>query len=193
MKDALSRDVAADESHRSIEAAEQQLIQRCLQGDDAAWESLFHLCQRSLLLSIKLTLGAQAADEDLVNEIAAQVWLWLVESDRRLKNFDPHRGRLTTYLAVLARESVRRLKRSERRREFREAQAGHDGITADDMSAFTAALGEFLPTLTPKEREFCEGYLLASPVHIPTNEYSPDNVRQLRHRVFVKLKKHLAG
>lgn len=175
------------------ESYEAQLVAACLRGDDWAWERLFRSCQRALLLSIKLMLGPEARDESLVDEIAAQVWLWLVENDRRLRHFDSRRGRLVTYLAFLARDSVQRHRRSERRRAAREERAATaDSRTIDQsLASFESSLDEFLATLTAREREFCEQYLLSSPDVGGDRSYSPANLRQLRRRVFVKLQRHM--
>lgn len=174
-------------------AAEAQLVADCLRGSDEAWERLYRGCQRSLLLSIKIMLGPEARDENLVDEISAQVWLWLLEDDRRLSTFDPRRGRLVTYLVALARDSLQRRLRSDRRREAREETAAVSESTAagDWLASYESSLGEFLSVLTPREREFCEQYLLAAPHSAHTVTYSSANVRQLRHRVLVKLQRHL--
>jgi RNA polymerase sigma factor (sigma-70 family) len=174
--------------------SDRQLVAHCLAGDASAWEQLYRQCQRTLLFSIRLVLGPGGADDDLVEEIAAEVWASLIEEDgQQLRGFDPDRKtRLVTYLCHLARRHVQQRRRSDSRRQAREVAVsrGEAASSASIPHETQRLLEEFLKELTPREREFCVDYLLAAkPVE---SKFSPTNVWQLRHRVHEKLKRFLA-
>ena len=55
--------------------ADDELVRRCVAGDVAAWEQLYARCQPALLADIQRLLGQTRANLELVDELAAQVWL----------------------------------------------------------------------------------------------------------------------
>lgn len=173
--------------------ADRLLIDRCQAGDVAAWEMLYRQCHGPLLLAIKIFLGRYSAGEDLAEEIAARVWFNLVDDNGALLDrFDSRRGcRLTTFLAALAKRDVLRYLRGERRRHAREnasrpSPGSQRAVPPPPEADFSVSLDEFLDTLSLREREFCESYLLANS-HDDVNAFSPANRWQLRHRVRRKL------
>ena len=178
--------------------SDRALVDRCLAGDVLAWEDLYGKCQPPLLLAIRVFLGRNALKQDLVEDIAAKVWFTVVDGQSKLLGrFDSGRGcRLTTFLAGVAKNEVSRHFRAERRRQSHEAIASwaRYGASSDastgSLAASDIALTEFLTTLTPREREFCEGYLLG-PVAAEQTAFSPANRWQLQHRVRNKLWKFL--
>jgi len=169
-------------------------VDRCLAGDVLAWEDLYGKCQPPLLLAIRVFLGRNASKQDLVEDIAAKVWFTVIDGQSKLLDrFDSDRGcRLTTFLAGVAKNEVSRHFRAERRRQSREALASRarygssNGGSTGSLAATDIALTEFLSTLTPREREYCESYLLGS-VDVAQVNYSPANRWQLQHRVRRKL------
>jgi DNA-directed RNA polymerase specialized sigma24 family protein len=173
-------------------AADRRLVDRCRAGDVGAWEELYHQCHEPLLVAIRVFLGRFSAGDDLAEEIAARVWFNLVERDGALLDrFDSGRGcRLTTFLAALAKRGVLRYLRSERRRQLRETASlprnRQRSRPPPSEAEFELSLAEFLATLSSREREFCEGYLLAG-APSADSEYSATNRWQLRHRVKLKL------
>lgn len=173
--------------------SDKRLVQRCLAGDQSAWESLYRQCQRTLLFSVRLLLGPGRADEDLVEEIAAEVWASLIDQDaQRLRGFDPSREtRLVTYLCSLARREVQRRRRTDQRRQAREAAVSRTEMETPvpSIHELQRLLDDFLKRLTPREREFCKDYLLSN--EPGTEKFSPTNVWQLRHRVHQKLKDYM--
>lgn len=179
--------------------ADRYLIDCCRAGDVTAWEKLYHQCHGPLLLAIKIFLGRYSAGDDLAEEIAARVWLNVVDDNGALLDrFDCGRGcRLTTFLAALAKRDVLRYLRGERRRHARENASrplapSHRAVPPPPEADFSVALDEFLDTLSLREREFCERYLLAnSPDEVA--EFSASNRWQLRHRVRRKLIDFLDG
>lgn len=166
-------------------ASDGLLVFRCLNGDQTAWERLYHQCQPGLLHLIRARLGGRSADADLIEEVASAVWSSLLDRDcSRLRRYDPSRGyRFLTYLAALARHEVRRLLRHR----SSPGLPPELSVPPSDCSTETL-LGEFLAILTPRERQFCKFHLLASETSTDPAAFSQANVWQLRHRVHQKLK-----
>jgi len=142
--------------------SDHELVQRCISGEVAAWEQLYRQYQPPLLSYIHSVLKRN--DPDLADELAARVWYALVDHDGELlTRYDPQRGtRLITFIRAIAKDRICRYFRSEKRRRTREtlalAQSGRE-YTSPEMYA-DAALSEFLETLTPREREYADEYLL---------------------------------
>ena len=190
------RDVSVnDESSPEGIRADAALIERCRAGEVAAWSELYAQCHDSLLASIKIMLGPQNGDFDLVDELAARVWYALVANDgEALRKYDPNRGaRAITFLRALAQDEMGRHLRAERRRRKREVGVSHGKLDhhAAAASESGASLSEFLGSLTPAERGFADECLLApvaaQGVQGPAPKHSLANVWQLTGRVRRKL------
>ena len=174
--------------------SDRALVDRCLEGDKSAWTRLYNQFQTPLMLAVRILLGRQAARHDLVEEIAAKVWFAVLDHDGKLLDrFDCARGcRLSTFLAGLAKNEISRYFRAERRRNMRETQVcRHRKNVAPDchwhsMVGLTAAVAEFIATLTPREREYCEEFLLTRSSEL-LEDLSDTNRWQLQHRVREKL------
>lgn len=183
-----------DDSRAKRATADRQLVDRCLAGDGAAWNALYNQVHPGLLLAIQVMLGGGAYHYDLVDDIAAKVWFIAIDHDGALlRKFDGNRRcRLSTYLAGIAKKEISRHFRSERRRTFRETHATqHRAQVTTDSHWQTSfgigtALAEFMATLTPREREFCQRHLLSRSETL-ARELSPANRWQLQHRVRSKL------
>src|SRR4051794_1172770 len=175
--------------------ADRQLIDRCLAAERAAWEELYRRFQPGLAAGVRSLLGRRREDEELVEEITARVWLSVLDRpDRLLAPFDPSRHvRLSTYLTFLARKELQTYWRSERRRRWREdiAAALRGQGASGSPAEVDTAMQEFLALLTPRERAFCEAFLLPSSHGNPAEIFSKTNVWQLRHRVERKLRDFL--
>ncbi len=175
--------------------ADGRLAKRCLAGEVAAWEELYAQCHEPLLVSVRIMLGPQNADASLVDEIAARVWYALVANDGELlSRYKPRRGaRLITYMRALAKDEIVRYIRAEVRRRNRELIALREMSPHPEKEGAQPvnALGEFLGTLTPHERIFCNDYLLAMPTGEVERAYSKANVWQLSHRIRRKLLRFL--
>ncbi|MFC2176652.1 RNA polymerase sigma factor, partial [Bacteroidota bacterium] len=168
---------------------DQQLIERCLAGNVAAWEDLYAQCHGPLLALIKGML--HSADVNLIDEIAARVWYALVANDGALlRRFDPGRGtRLITFLRAIARDEAKRYFRSEVRRQKREeiATRRKSAHTGPEAHVPDFLVEEFLATLSPTERSYCLQHVLAAPNQdggIPTSR--PAGWQQT-HRLYKKL------
>ena len=203
-----SLDSEADLLERKIDLSgveeDRKLIGRCLAGDVKAWEELYCRCHPALLSSIRVLLGRGNCDQNLVDEIAARVWYALVAKDGRLlSRYDAERGcRLITFLAVIARSQAKVLFRAERRRRVREKAASRSESdrqnqgkercydTVDELLS-SAAMCEFIETLTPSEKGFLAASLVKATPQDEDTPPSAKSVRQLRHRVREKLRKFL--
>ena len=193
-EDEMDKNISKYNDIIDIENFEQHILERCLHGEEDAWESLFLLYQPRLLAIIKPLLGHRADRNDLAEEIASAVWYSLVVGENaRIRRFDPSRGtRLLTYLVALARREIWKSYLRERNRHSRETRAARLEATGDD-SYWELLLQEFLATLTLREREFCEAYLLAECADSARPVVSVCNEWQLRSRVRRKLLSFLGG
>ena len=183
-------DVSGAERRAALRA-DKLLAKRCLAGEVAAWEELYDQCHKPLLVSIRIMLGKQSADANLVDEMAARVWYALVANDGELlSRYEPRRGaRLITFMRSLARDEILRYIRSEVRRRNRELTAARERpqYQGQDSTQPVNPLGEFLATLTPHEKVFCNDYLLAMPTGAMETAYTKSNIWQLSHRIRRKL------
>lgn len=84
------------------------LAERCLAGEPAAWEEFYTQCHEPLLVSVRIMLGPQGSDANLVDEIAARVWYALVANDGELlARYKPDQGaRLITFICKLAKDQI---------------------------------------------------------------------------------------
>ncbi len=169
---------------------DQTLVDRCRAGDDAAWAEVHARCQSQLIRQIRYTLGERARDQNLVDEIAARVWFGLVADDGYLlARFEPGKGSgLSKYIAAIARFEVLRHQRGEFRRRQREQETQFARRAVHDDRHFAEMnidVQEFLPTLTPREKEFFYRVLLGNDGE--QMEISAANAWQLRHRIRRKL------
>jgi len=171
------------------------LVERCVAGEVAAWEELYAQCHDSLLISIQRMLGRARADQNVVDEIAARVWYAVVANDGELLlRYNPNRGaRLITFLRTLAKFEARRRLREERRHRERDLLAANEKKRQQlgSLVELTSSLSEFLATLTPQERAFCDAYLLSLPpsgMAKAEPKLSSTNIWQLTRRIRKKLR-----
>jgi DNA-directed RNA polymerase specialized sigma24 family protein len=168
-------------------AEEEQLVARCLRGEDAAWTTLFHLYHPKLLTIIRWLIHNEGGAEQ-AEEVAATVWSSLCsEGYSRLRRYDPRAGRLLGYLSAVARREIWRRRRSDRSRSLRERSVARREATWDEDNG-ALALTEFLATLTGREREFCLSELLPRARATGRLSLSATNAWQLRSRVLKKLR-----
>jgi DNA-directed RNA polymerase specialized sigma24 family protein len=184
--------------------SEVSLIERCMQGESAAWDQLYRQFSRPLWASIRLLLGPGSVDPNLVDEIAARVWFALAaDGGRLLDQYSAERGKFTTYLATIARNEFRSYFRTERRSRNRERIASRREQCEDGAACLSLdhSIIEFVRKLTPAEQGFCLEVLLSAEPPRKTNgkakgsngkrSYSPSNTWQLRHRIHRKLERYL--
>jgi len=179
--------------------ADNELAQRCVAGEVAAWEELYAQCHDPLLAAVRTLLnGCANRDGDLVDEITARVWYALVANDGLLlSKYDPERGAcLLTFMRAVAKDLICRHFRSERRRAERELAAARQRPThhSDDLDQSNGSLDEFLRTLTSKERKFFNNYLLEDPAEVAKGNrrrLSPTTVWQRTRRLYKRLARFL--
>jgi RNA polymerase sigma factor (sigma-70 family) len=169
---------------------QQNLVDRCRDGDEFAWEQMHAQCQAYVLRQIRYMLRDRARDADLVEEIAARVWFGLVSHDGYLLNrFEPKNGSgLKNYLAAIARFEVLRHLRGEFRRKRREHETRAMRVSDRDdrlLADIAMDVNDFLPQLTPREQEFFHHVLLGNNGH--HLRISAPNAWQLKHRIRKKL------
>jgi hypothetical protein len=176
--------------------ADHCLAKRCVAGEVAAWEEFYAQCHDPLLGGIRVLLSGWTSDANLVDEIAARVWYALVTDDGKLlTRYDPRRGgRLSTFMGAIAKGIVGQYLRSERRRLDREREAsyGKPPHHADGQDQVVSAMDEFLETLGPGERQFCDEHLLNSPGDGEQNgTLSRAGFWQRSRRVYQRLRRFL--
>jgi hypothetical protein len=171
--------------------ADAGLAKRCLSGEVLAWEQFYAQCHEPLLTSVRVMLGPQSADANLVDEIAARVWYALVAADGALlARYKPDRGaRLITFMRALAKDEMVRYFRAEIRRRKRELASQRERPEQQDEDAgqLLRSMTEFFSTLTSHERVFCGDYLLTEPSTDVEQKYSKANIWQLSRRIRCKL------
>lgn len=163
------------------------VIERCLAGDPIAWEVMFDRFQPHLVAYIRYLMQGEGGAEQ-AEEIAAAVWCSLCGDDYlRLQRYDAEAGSFLRYLGLLARHEIGRWRRSARNRQARENRAARKESTLDETER-GLVLQEFLETLTPREREFCVGYLLSELDPTSLRELTTVNGWKLRSRVLKKFR-----
>lgn len=182
--------------------ADAQLVRQCLGGQQQAWEQLYFQCHPRLCEALHYMLRRIGQPEELTEEIAARVWFALLrDSGRLLAKFDAERDcRIGVFLVGLARNEVMLYVRTERRRLQRERVSSSVRNPASTCTEYELEqlMREFAATLTPREREFLDNFLLSSherpepedgqPEPAQPEEISAANMWQRRHRLREKLK-----
>ena len=175
--------------------ADRQLVDECLSGEQSAWERLYRRCHPALILAVRKHLGPRADDQELVDEIAAQVWFLVIQNDGQVLNrFSTKRDcRLASYLGGLARNQVRNHTRGEQRRQAREVEATRRHWSGATTHAARNPLEtqDFLSTLTDREREYVAWCLLPPGEEDAAGEpfsVTESNDRQIRHRLRNKMR-----
>lgn len=162
------------------------LVDRCLLGENDAWEELYWECQPRLLMHIETLLTQRRLSTHPADEVAARVWYAVLRNDAALlAAFDPsYNCRLRAYMAGLATKELLRFLRDQSRQRNRDNSA--QPTQQPDSQLEYAELHDFLGTLTNRERAFCQ-QCISGEVEA-NHEYSQSNIWQLRHRIRQKLK-----
>ena len=134
-------------------ANDQTLWQGIVNGERAAFDTLFRLYSAPLRLFLRRYTGCSETADDVAQETFLQLW-------KRHNGFDPARGTLKQYLFGIARRQA-----AHRHKELPPAGAGAaaDPLTPPDQ---TADLNEALARLEAEERALLwlrevEGYSYA--------------------------------
>jgi hypothetical protein len=177
---------------------DQQIVKRCLLGDERAWERLYCKYHPCLRKAIDVLLCPDGSDVHTAEEIAARVWYTLLRDNcRLLETYDANRdSTLDNFLIGLARIEILRYTRAERRRHSYEMLGGRRRLEEQRVSdcQVTTMIDEFASTLTPGQREFMERFLTGRAENEPEsglNELSGTSIRSRRHRIRRKLNNFL--
>ena len=142
-------------------ATDQTLWQGIVNGERAAFDTLFRLYSAPLRLFLRRYTNCSDAADDVAQETFLQLW-------KRHNGFDPARGTLKQYLFGIARKQA-----AHRRNEWpppeeeltteSESELGTGAVAAEDQMA---DLNEALARLEPEERALLwlrevEGYSYA--------------------------------
>jgi len=173
---------------------QRRLVEGCRAGDRAAWKELYGRLHKELLAGIRHIVAPNGGDASFAEDVAAHVWyvLWR-DRVKILGRFDGERnGSFAAFLLGVARLEAKQQMRSRRRRRGRELGSGARMIGSGGVSGLETGmlLNEFAATLSARELEFLEEYLLS--VAGPNGggggrPLSGVNVRQMRHRLRQKL------
>jgi DNA-directed RNA polymerase specialized sigma24 family protein len=170
------------------------LIEACKKRDGHAWKELVGRHERSVRLSIQEKLGENANDIQLVEDLAQEVLVALIEKGyKRLGLYDPERGCFDTYLKAMGSQIIQRWRcresaRTEHVFPLNEQEPIDPG---GDAGLAQAELAEFRRSLTPQESRCLEENLMGAPKQRPDEPPLSDaNVRQLKHRLEQKAVKH---
>jgi DNA-directed RNA polymerase specialized sigma24 family protein len=194
-----SADFGHDENlSAEVLPADALLVERCIQGEVAAWEKLYHQCHAPLCASIRNHLGRLGTDSHLVDEMAARVWYALVDHDgKQLTKYNVRRGSVLTFIQWIAKKETANYFRSEQRRlknEIASLTKKNRSENTNRAESLQTLLTEFIASLTPHERDFCFEYLQISPddnrIRLEKN-YSPANIWQLTRRIYKKFVSYL--
>lgn len=107
----------------------QQLVPRCLNGDEAAWAQLVDQ-YKSLVYSIcRLSDISDQDADDLAQEAFIKIWM-------NLSNYDPQRGGLTSWIASVTRNlRIDRFRRGKQDRLTDSMDEGWEGLGTALMAA----------------------------------------------------------
>jgi hypothetical protein len=176
------------------------LVERCIGGEVAAWDELYHKCHAPLCTTIRIQLGRSGTDSHLVDEMAARVWYALVDRDgKQLAKYNPRRGSILTFIRLIARKEISHHFRAEQRRLKKELSSmvrKNQPRNLDPSDFLPTMLAEFLASLTPRERDFCYEHLQisASESRMPANKlYSSASIWQLTRRIYKKFLSYIGS
>lgn len=178
--------LAAPAADPSLPAA----LDRCGHGDAAAWAELWRRYQPSLSHAIRSLLGPRAADDLLVEQLAANVWVALWKNDcRALRAYDPARGSFAGYLRLHAKDEV--LDWFRQRSRYEQRHQSLDGLylfisNTDTDVGSDVSQREFEATLSGDELRYFREHLLGAPRQPESPEFTRAYGYKLKHSLLAK-------
>ena len=172
--------------------ARDSLPDTLLRGEKAAWDAFVRRYGGLVVAAVRGVAMAQAEVEDLTQE----VFVRLCKDDfRLLRNYDPERASLSTWLTIVARSTARDGLRRRRAEtvpldSVPEAQLAIDPVMPVEKLKLPEALlsprqREILAMLYDREMDVAE---IARALGI-----DPQTVRSAHHKAMVKLRAHFRG
>ena len=169
--------------------ARESLPEALLRGEKAAWDAFVRRYGGLVVAAVRGVAMAQAEVEDLTQE----VFVRLCKDDfRLLRNYDPERASLSTWLTIVARSTARDGLRRRRAEtvpldSVPEAQLAIDPVMPVEKLKLPEALlsprqREILAMLYDREMDVAE---IARALGI-----DPQTVRSAHHKAMVKLRAH---
>lgn len=149
----------------ALRAAEKELVDRCVQGDQQAWRDFYRNYGGILryLIVRRPRIYGLLAPPDLVDDLTQDVFYSLFVHDcHQLRKFDPTRAGLLKFLGLRVRDPLREHLRSKgRQRRAAEARLPLDLVDPRAGAEREGLLLEELQSrLTADERAFLEAELL---------------------------------
>lgn len=194
---------------RVADPDELSLIQRCADGEDAAWSELLRRYGAFLEFIVRRALaqGGRLPAPDRVLEVKDEVLAWLIEDEGRVLRTYRGESRITSWLGVVVGRRARRIARRGSGLESRTVSL--DALTAEATSHLArddgadegserqvalAKLGDALEQLPERDRALLRGAFYDKRSYEEMAEelgVRPDSIGQLLFRAKQKLKKAL--
>ncbi|HEV3255743.1 MAG TPA: hypothetical protein VG013_02570, partial [Gemmataceae bacterium] len=141
--------------------ADWQALAQCasLVEQKAGLDALYRRYHEHVLHVVAARLGEEAVKQDLVDDLAQQVWLRLSGTEELLLlKYGDYRGSLRGFLGLLARWEVQLYHRKVHRQKPRQVPLrGHDAPDPRvELGILQAAWEEFLARRSARDREFVQ-------------------------------------
>jgi hypothetical protein len=137
-----------------------------------------------------LALGAESCQFD-IDEIEAELWCKLCEDEyQRLRAYDPGRGSLAAFLAVLSGEQIRRYRQKQQRRKLKEISLEeHPAAEPAEVDYYVSLeTEEFRHEMSPQEALYFCTHEERLPAPDESSRFSPVNARQTRCHIIRRWK-----
>jgi RNA polymerase sigma factor (sigma-70 family) len=173
-----------------------ELLAKCLRGDKRAWDAFVDRYASVIFAAVRRALDRRRPPdrEEAAEDVAQDVFLRLIRNDfRLLRNYDPERASLVTWLTIVARSTAIDFLRRKRLPtvpldEVRPpASAGPPSMPAEPTADLPAGL------LTARQRLVL--HLLFDREMAPAEAarllgVSQQTVRSTKHKAILRLRKH---
>lgn len=177
-------------------------LQPCLRGEKKAWDTFVEQYSPMIYASVKRTLSGSSANipGKTLEDIAQEVFVRLIRDDYRLlRQFDPKRASLSTWLALVARSvCIDQLRKRQIETFSLEDSDIKAGPGSPDSAMAESANCEALPLhlLTARQR-LVLSMLFEEQMSVSqaANIIGVDNqtIRSTKHKALERLRSHFAG
>lgn len=163
----------------------------CIRGRKGAWDAFVQQTVRIVYAAVQRTIRQWPHDPQDVDDRVQDVYLKLLQDDcRLLKQFDPQRASLSTWLTLVARSTTR--DSMTRRRVPTVPLAAHDGTLNSHSTANEPAID--MSVLTERQRLvlqmlFDENMTVEEAAS--RLEVDPQTIRSTKHKALTRLRETL--